>query len=223
MAFAYTAGAAEDIKHWFALFESFVKGIGWTVEAGSGTTDVIIRSVGEGGGYTKLEAHVSEFKGAIWFRVVDDPPDRYASISPGGADFDYWINGDADFVNVCVRLFGDQGQEWDYAGFGCLADFSAALQDETGKMAVAGRRGKDIQLDWFNEAWDKNVVRLDDPAAVALEAGTLDFEPLSVERDAAEVGRLPHVARQYLTINPDEFVVMRFSEAPLRVWVLRTV
>ena len=56
MAFAHlagvtTPGAPDEIVDWFATFQQWMTAVvGWTVEAGGGTTNVVFRSISEAGG-----------------------------------------------------------------------------------------------------------------------------------------------------------------------------
>ena len=59
MAFAYTSGVATSVDDWFSIFEAWITGtVGWTVESGTGTTNLVLSSDGEAADKTKLFVNV---------------------------------------------------------------------------------------------------------------------------------------------------------------------
>lgn len=73
MAWAHITGEAVSTNDWFATFEAWISAtVGWTIEAGAGTTDLIIRSVSEAGGLTMLWARVWLVGTQIHVELRDD-------------------------------------------------------------------------------------------------------------------------------------------------------
>jgi len=226
MSFAHASGVAADYAAWFAVFESFITGIGWTVESGSGTTDLIIRSLGEEGAYTMLWAHVRVIGAGIRFDVQDDLAGTHVTTStahltlPVGA-FEYWMNGDMEFINVCTR---NVGLAWDYAGFGCLWEFALGLPDETYKMVANQDIIAGTILRWHTGAWDGNLQIWNDPNAATLRVhpqdGSLTFMGLFMHFDTEIAGQIPHISGQ---LTPTVALLTLITTADLGVetaWIV---
>lgn len=231
MAFDYIAGRAADRRDWFTIFESFMTRIGWEAQTGAGTMNMTLRSLGEAGSYTKLFATMAEIPaeqgyhdGSIRIGVCDDMTgihNRQKDLETGREDFEYLIVGDKDFVNLFSRFWAGDGYDWDYAGFGCLADFTSPAPDESYKMAVAGRGETGIELDWLNDAWQPDLMPYYHPDAISEEPDTYHFADLPVEHDSVVVGQIPHISRQYYAQYDREYLVVRYSITPRKQLILR--
>lgn len=202
MPFAYAAGSVNSIAEFFTIFEAFITGIGWTVEAGSGTTDMIIRSLGEEGAYTMLWAHV-RMDGAttgVIMDVQDDLAGTHVTTTPiwltlAPYPCDYWMNGDMEFINVCVRT---ATPTWDYCGIGCLWEYALDLPDETYKMCASVRPTGGTMLRWHTGAWDVGIAGWSDTLSATLRThpqdGSFTFMATFIGDDTQIAGQIPHIS-----------------------------
>jgi len=237
MPFSYAKGIAGNTEEWLAAFEKFVKSIGWTVEAGGIEADegMTLRSVGEAGAYSKLFAQVRRIPGESYLDrpfirlgvrdALSGISNRWKSLTPPLYEgFNYWFNGDKEFVNMGMNVFGSGIDYWDYAGFGCVADFTAPILDESGRMAVAGRAERGIELDWLDDASKPDMVPCYHRDAGTVAPDPLAFADLSIERDSVAVGRIPHISRNYLAVGTDRvYLVVRPSIEPPDYWYVRII
>lgn len=159
-----TLGAADEVIDWFATFQTWITGIGWTVESGSGTTDLFLRSSGEAGGLTKLFVHIWREianPNRVRMEVCDDAVGALGThyttndgyIDSGGAQFKYFMNADKDAINIVWKT--GAGYRWKYAGL--TYPFAATVTDETYRMVSADRiQSTGAILRNHDGTWDVN-------------------------------------------------------------------
>lgn len=209
MGFAYLAGttdaaAPDEVVDWFATFQQWITAeIGWTVEAGGGTTDLILRSLGEAGGLTMLYMRVQRvalFPNRVSIEVRNDLAGTQVTTMGGyvdsaGAQFQYWMAGDLDSIVVCFR--GGAVYRAVYAGL--VMPFARTITDETYAMiATDDDLGDANILRRHDGAWDQNDQLYPDSY---MEDGRLDTQdgsftlgPLIFGAGAAIAGQLKHVS-----------------------------
>jgi len=130
-----TAGAPDEIVDWFATFEAWITGtVGWTVQSGAGTTNLVISSVGESGTMTKLFVHIWRVGvgNTVRMEVRDDALGTHETtggsiLDSNGAQFPFWISADLDAIVMCWKA--GAGYTANYAGL--LMPFALNPTDET--------------------------------------------------------------------------------------------
>ena len=141
MAYNYSEGIATSVVNFFATFEAWVVALGWTVSAGSGTTNLVLASTGESGLLNKLYANVWQdaTPSRIRIELRDDAAgthkttrDAYLDTKVATVRFRYYLAGDKDAF--CVVVQAGVGYTNIYAGL--LEPFARSVVDETYKMAV---------------------------------------------------------------------------------------
>lgn len=147
MAFVYEAGTASDVADWFTKLEAFLISAGWTVESGSGTQTVVFKSLGEGGGRTKLHIRFRQDSGSpqyVWHRVQDDVAGTHATTEAllisgrldaggaGAAPFDYWMIADKD----CAIVMFVTGGAYSGTYTGIIERFAVSISDEEKEMVA---------------------------------------------------------------------------------------
>jgi hypothetical protein len=142
MAFGFTSGNANNIANFFALLEAFLVARGWILVAGGGTTDIVYRSTGETGAFTKLYIRVwrdAAVTHRVNFRVQDDAAGThntqdatYGFMTAIGGDkpFAYWICGDLDCVFITIK--GATGYSGAWMGY--MIPYCFTQTDETHYM-----------------------------------------------------------------------------------------
>jgi len=163
MAFSYlagttTQGAADEVVDWFATFEAWITAIGWTVEAGAGSTDMVLRSIGEVGTMTMLYMHVWRDGGNpnhVRIEVQDDLAGTHVTNEAGyldgaGARFPFWMSGDLDAVAIAFR--GGALYHIIYAGM--VIPFAATIPDETYCMIATSLQNAGSILRDSGGGWD---------------------------------------------------------------------
>jgi len=153
-----TAGAPDEIVDWFATFQLWMTAeVGWTVEAGGGTTDVYFRSLGEAGGLTMLFLHVyrDAAPNRVRIEVTDDiipthTTDEQGYVDGAGAQFAYWMTGDMDAIVVCFR--GGAVYNTVYAGM--VMPFAQTVVDETYTMIATSLQNAGSILRDSTGVWD---------------------------------------------------------------------
>lgn len=165
MAFQYLAdvtapGAPDEIVDWFATFQAWMTGlVGWTVESGGGTTDLVLSSLGEPpGALTMLFLHVYRDGGLpnrVRIEVMNDAVGTQETAELGyldgaGAQFAFWMSGDLDAINVCFR--GGATYHSIYAGL--VMPFALTVPDETYRMIVTSTQITGSILRDSGGVWD---------------------------------------------------------------------
>lgn len=168
MSFQYVTGTAlaapDEIVVWFAAFQDFVTACGWTVEAGAGTTDLILSSQGEAGGLTMLWARVRRDPGNpnhVLVELQDDLPGTNSTtndgfLDSGGAGFTYWMSGDRDAFILVSRT---AAVAWRSMYAGLVMAFAIEPPDETYRMIISNRAAAGVGvtiLRRFDGAWDQD-------------------------------------------------------------------
>lgn len=145
MAFAHSTGVAANIVNLFARLESFLSLVGWTLTSGGGTTDIVWRSTGELGGWSKLYVRLNRDLGVtqnIYFRVQDDAIGTHATttvnvnalVCPGvgNTPFTYWVSADKN----CIILVVKSGADYWGCYCGAVEPFSLAVTNEEQRFGV---------------------------------------------------------------------------------------
>lgn len=173
MAFAYlagttTLGAANEVVDWFATFEGWISGVGWSVEAGGGTTDLIIRSASEAGGLTMLYVRVWQDLGnptRVRMEVQNDLGGTQFTtadgfVDSGGVQFQYFMGADLDAIYICFKA--GAGYRVLYAGL--VIPFANTVADETRHMIATDDSWAANSALLRNAAglWDQNAALQDD-------------------------------------------------------------
>lgn len=170
MAFGYlagvtTPGAPDEIIDWFATFQNWMTGVlGWTVEAGGGTVDIIFRSLGEVGGLANLYMRVWRVGVGNTIRIEmqndlggTQTTAEGGTLDSGGVQFSYWMSGDMDAINICWKL--GAGYRSIYAGM--VIPFALTIPDETYQMVATSQLDRaSILRDW-NNVWDVDINNTD--------------------------------------------------------------
>jgi hypothetical protein len=138
MSFQYATGTAANIAAWFTAFEAMITAAGWTIVSRVNPTDIIISSSGEDGDFTMLFARVWENANTVTSELRDDAAGthvttRGGALNTGAGPFDYWMNCDADWINIGTL---HPAPDWSYRGFGCVWSCALDLIDETQQMVI---------------------------------------------------------------------------------------
>lgn len=152
MAYQYQTGTANHVIHWFSLLETFLTGIGWIIESGAGSTEIVFSSIGEGGGRTKLFIRFRRGTGGlkryVYHRVQDDaagtnftkdtsgaPGNISALDAPGDGDipFVYWMAADKD--KVIANFKAGAGYTGGYVGV--IEPFALSVDEEQQMIAFS--------------------------------------------------------------------------------------
>ena len=238
MAFQYEEDTASDVADFFTNLEAFMIAAGWTVESGTGTQDIIFKSIGEGGGRTKLYVRIHE-DGTnpeyVWSSVRDDlagthktTEDTYGGrLDAGGggsASFDYWMLADRDCVAICFLT----GSSYSAIYAGIVERFPVTVPDEPYEMAsiavdqfAASYTGRILQK--YDGTWDAFLT------AVSFQSGfvknPLDNSYMLPGVYVSEyhlgtvndrhAGQLKHVAilRNVSGLNPGDTITTAFGGA----------
>lgn len=176
-----TLGAADEIVDWFATFEAWIcDTVGWIRVSGSGTTDLVIRSVGEVGGLTMLYVRIFRGAGAtinrVYFECREDAIGTHNTtndgyVDSGGVQFNYWMSADLDAMSVFWNI--GAGYRWKYAGL--VMPFALTVPDETYSMISANRIRQNAAI-LRNQAglWDQDAVLTDNPRLDDMRADRFD-------------------------------------------------
>lgn len=222
MAFSHLAGvtdplAVDEIIDWFATFEAWIVSVGWTVVAGAGTTDLVLSSVGEAAGYTKLFVHVRRdggFPNRVRGDVRDDAIGTNQTtclgyVDSGGVQFAYWMSADLDAITIVFKT----GVAYRMIYLGCLMPFALAPVDETYYMVATNGLLSSAILRQHNGLWDQNITNYHDPKADNVIPSTIDgafplFALIANDNDeiagefrhiTAEIGLVPVVPEDTIT------------------------
>lgn len=200
MAFAYTTGIAaapNEIDNWFAVFQAWVAAIGWTVESGGGTDDLVISSLGEHGDKTMLFIRIWRVPATNVVRMEtrnDAAGTQNTSadngLDSGGVQFNYWMSGDLDSVAVVWERTGTYYLR--YAGL--LMPFALNPPDETYYSASAYRLLSAAILRRFDHAWDQNDTNY---WSAALTIASIDADDGSFPIGGLYFGDRGDIAGQY--------------------------
>jgi hypothetical protein len=208
MGFAYlsgitTAGAADEVADFFATFQQWITAqIGWTVEAGGGTTDLILRSLGETGAQNKLYVRVWQDGGApnhLRMEVRDDLAGTHVTneggfLDSGGFQFPYYMGGDLDAFYICWQ----NGANYRILYAGLIMPFARTVADEENQMIVSDDdlTACSILRD-SGGVWDVDLLMQDDAymddARIDRNDGSLTIGPLFVDNGANLAGQLRNI------------------------------
>ena len=108
-----TRGAADEIVDWFAIFETWISVVvGWTIESGAGTTDLVLSSVGEGAAFTMLFVRIWRDGATDHIRaeVLNDAIGTQATDEGGyldsfGQQFQYYMTADLDAILIASHNY----------------------------------------------------------------------------------------------------------------------
>ena len=203
--FQITEGYATDKANWYALLESFMVGtLGWTVESGSGTEDIVYSSIGESGTDTIIIHLYNVGATVVSGRVQDDlVPTHETSIAyiqyMNSQDFPkhYYFAGDKDCILMVSRnAIGDQEA---FMYLGVLVPFSRNLSSTSYKAFAYSLYSSAyiylLQKQQTSDSWDYTPT---------LYAGTTQgpspIDPLAYHLSAVYVyqGAAPVVAVGYM-------------------------
>ncbi len=207
MAFSHLAGittfgAADEVVDWFATFEPWAVGIGWTVISGGGTTNLVLRSVSEAGGLTMLFLHIYRDGGDpshVRIEVMDDAIGTHETDEQGYLEsldnrFPFWMSGDMDAIVVCWK----SGFLYHTIYAGLVLPFALAVPDETYRMIATSRQIRGSILRDSGGVWDVNSEMYDHSGMDnVLKDGLDDTFPLDTTyfgRQADVAGQLKHVS-----------------------------
>jgi len=155
-----TPGAPDEVVDWFAAFEILLGSIGWIIASGAGTTDLVIRSLGEGTNLNQLYLHLWRDLGnpsRVRGEVQDDLAGTHVTTSnyyvdSGGAGFSWWMSGDKDSLAI---VFKTGVPAWRFMYLGLVMPFIAPV-DETYHTIMADRvRLAARILHRYDGAWDQ--------------------------------------------------------------------
>lgn len=145
MPFHHTSGIAAapgEIGNWFAIFEAWIRLVGWTVEGGAGTENLVIRSLGETGDKTMLFIRVWRVPATniVRLETMDDAAGTHITTRDGGLNsgavqITYWMSADLDAIVIVWQ----QPADWYLRYAGLLMPFAMNPPDETYYSAVADR------------------------------------------------------------------------------------
>lgn len=164
MAFDYMTGIAPapgEIDAWFAAFEAWIVAtVGWTVESGSGTDDMVLSSPGELDDKTMLFIHVWRIPATTQMRMetMDDALGTHATTAgffndSGGVQFNYWMSADLDAIVVVW----EQGGTYYLRYAGLLMPFAMNPADETYySVSMYVILAAATILRRFDDVWDQN-------------------------------------------------------------------
>ncbi len=209
MSFGYlagitTAGAPDEIVDWFATFQAWMLTRGWIVANGGGTTNLVMRSLGEDGLRTMLFLHVYRDGGdpdRVRVEVMDDAAGTHTTAEAGyvdgsGAQFQFWMCGDMDAIVIC--FLGGAVYHSVYAGM--VMPFALTVPDETYRMIATSLVGQGSILRDSTGVWDVDHplywhnVMVD--GAVDPYDGSYHMIGTFFDRRANIAGQLKHVSGQ---------------------------
>jgi len=183
MAYTYQTGTANHLIHWFALLETFLTALGWTVVDGTGTTTVTLSSPGEGGGRTKLFIKFRRGVGAlddnVYCRVQDDLGGTHSTTEKiietpgaGAIPFEYWMAADKDKAIVNFKA----GADYTGSYVGIVEPFALAVDEEEQMVSIGlhtlGAAGTGHVLKADDGAWNQSL--LSSEVTVAPDKDPLD-------------------------------------------------
>lgn len=205
MPFHYTTGIAtapNEIDNWFAIFEAWARLIGWTVESGAGTDDIVIRSLGEAGDKTMLFIRVWRVPATNIVRLEtrDDAVGTHGTtadngLNSGGVQFNYWMAADLDsFV-----IGWERGGTYYLRYAGLLMPFALRPTDETYYSAVMWRfLANSTILRRHDGLWDRDdLVYMNEwitEAAVDRDDGSFPLGGLYFGDRADVAGQFKHMS-----------------------------
>ncbi len=137
----FTEGSTRTTASFFAIFEAFIVSIGWTVVAGSGTTNMVISSTGESGLLNKLFVHAwAASATTMRFEVQDDAAGTHVT-TDGNVQYIsatlnqyYALVGDKDYIIIHTNCTIERRTH--YVGL-LLPIFNNPALDETYRMVSA--------------------------------------------------------------------------------------
>ena len=234
MAFAYETGTATDVADWFTKLEAFMLTLGWTIESGSGTQTIVFKSIGEGGGRTKLHCRLRQDGGSpqyVYGRVQDDVAGTHATTEGtaggrldagggGATPFDYWIVGDRDCLIACffttayTMLYG-----------GIVERFAVTVPDEEYEMVSCGAvsgTSKGRVLRRYDGAWDQNlhIISYQTTAEMNILDNSYPLSGVHVRESTSDntqlLGQMKHISGAltgYGGLNAGDTIVTAFGGA----------
>lgn len=159
MSFNHKAGTASSIADWFSIFEDWVTNtLEWTVESGSGTTNLVLSSPGEQGLFTKLFVNVYKDPALdqVWSQVQDDAAGTHKTTYvlsyavAGAGAFLYWMSGDRDSFIYCFLT----GGAYDAVYAGIIEPFALNPTDETYHSCVSWGVRRGTLLRNYDDTWN---------------------------------------------------------------------
>jgi len=238
MAFNYlsgvtTPGAPDSIVDWFATFQAWITGVGWSVVSGGGTTDMVIQSTGEAGGLTKLYVRIWRGSGAtinyVYMECRDDAVGTHKTtndgyVDSGGVQFAYFMAADKDAISIHWKTAA--GYRWKYAGL--VYPFSLTKPDETYSMISANRINATAAI-LRNQAgaWDQDAVLTDNTRLDDMRADRFDNSRtlcgVYYNTGVNIGGQLKHVSGEMddPATNPEDTITTGFAPATTE-WIILT-
>lgn len=193
-----TAGAPDAIVDWFALFQNWITGtVGWTVVAGGGTTDLVLRSLGEAGGYTMLFVHIWRVGvgNTVRIEVSDDAIPTHetnegGTLDSGGANpFTFWMSANKEMIIVCWA----SGAGCRYISAGALMPFALNPPDETYHIVATSGQATASILRASTGVWDVDINNtyddLSDNAVIDNLTGTFPLFGIIANRNNLVAGQ----------------------------------
>lgn len=225
------AGAPDEVINWFAKFETWITGVGWTVVSGAGTTDLVLFSGGEAGGLTKLYVHVwRDGVNPNWvhMEVQDDALGTHTTneggyVDSGGAQFAFWISADRDAI-VLVWKVG-AGYRMVYGGL--VMPFALNTLDETYRMVACNDIDNGSILRRFDNVWDQDDFDYENQyiyrAAVDRLDGSCPLGGVYFGDNDQIAGQLKHVSCKLTApaVNPEDDITTGQTGATTTWVVLR--
>lgn len=167
MAFRYltgqtTAGAPDAIADFFATFQDWITNqVGWVLEGGGGTTNLVLRSLGEAGNYSLLWVNIWESAAnTVRAEVQDDlagthKTNEAGTLGSAGAQFTYHVAADLEAITIAWETGGGA---WTWIYVGTVWPFAMAAPDETYYMMATSAIDAGSVLRRHEGTWDVDVV-----------------------------------------------------------------
>jgi len=205
MPFHHTYGnitAPNEIDQWFTIFEAWIRLVGWTVESGTGTDDLVIRSLGEDNDKTSLYIHVWRVPASNVVRL--EARNNLAGthettlgqgLNSGGVDIEYWMSADMD----AIAIVWNQPADYYLRYCGLVMPFALNPPDETYYMVTAYRMTAAARvLRRYDGAWDQadNLYWNEymEEAAIDRDDGSFPLGGLYFGDHADVAGQLKHLS-----------------------------
>ena len=235
MAFAHlagttTPGAPDEIIDWFATFQAWVVSMGWIVVSGGGTTNLMIRSLGEAGGLTMLYVHIWRGAGGtinrVYVEVCDDGVPTHTTneggyVDSGGVQFAFWMSADKDAIAIVWKV----GAGYRFVYGGLTMPFALTITDETYCMIACSTIETASILRRHDGLWDQDD-SLYYNTRMSLARKSVDDGSLPVAgvyfADYADIaGQLKHVTCELTdpTVNPEDTLTTGWAGAST-TWVI---
>lgn len=141
--FKHLSGLTNSMADWFTTLEDWmVNTVGWTVESGSGTQDIVFSSIGESGS-DNVFIRVSYVGSTMSLYAYDDAAgsNRTSASSQIIRSYDfptqYYMSADKDCLCFTFNIVGDYSQSW----VGKFRPFNPNLPDTPRSMATLAFSG----------------------------------------------------------------------------------